>query len=393
MSTISFININMHGHINPTLPLVAELVRRGHNVNYHVGPGFEDEIGATGARLESYPPDDDDSDAPPTPITLMDQLARTAIRMVPVVTEKVGRDHPDLIVHDASCLWGHAAAQELGVPAASSFTTFAFNRQVRSPTAASPHLLAEACTHPRNAARYLASRSLLQMRGSRGLPILDVLSVRQPLNLVYTSRELHPAGESFDASYRFVGPSLGARPHDPPFPVEELRDPVIYASLGTIFNANADLLRTFAIALAPLAGQVVLATGQTDPAVLEPLPANVLALRSVPQLVVLGRAALFVTHGGVNSVNESLFYGVPTLVVPQAADQYLVGDRVTELGVGLSISSGPVLPERVRTLAQRMLSEPSFSAAGTRIQEAQRAAGGASRAADELEAYLSVRNR
>jgi MGT family glycosyltransferase len=389
MSTISFVNIDMHGHVNPTLPVVAELVRRGHSVTYHVGHGFGDEVAATGARVETYPPDDIDAGDPPEPVTLMDQLALTAVRMLPSVVDDLRRDSPDLVVHDAACLWGQVAARALDVPAVSSFTTFAFNRQVRSPTRLSREVVAGAMTHPRNVARYVRSRIDLRTRfGARGLPLLDVLNVRQPLNLVYTSREFHPAEASFDQSYRFVGPSLGARPPDPDFPLADLRDPVLYASLGTIFNAEPELLRSFAIALAPLAGSVVLATGRTDPAALAPLPANVVARRSVPQLSVLSRAAVFVTHGGMNSVNEALFYGVPLLVVPQGADQFLVADRVVELGAGLSITSGPVSTEHVRLLAARLLDEPHFAAAASRMEQAQRRPGGAVRAADELEAHL-----
>ncbi|MGF6175059.1 hypothetical protein ABIE33_003367 [Ensifer sp. 4252] len=102
------------------------------------------------------------------------------------------------------------------------------------------------------------------------------------------------------------------------------RTPVLYASLGTVFDGGPALLRTFATALAPLGGTVVVSTGHTEPADLGPLPANALARRSAPQLQVLDRAALFVTHGGMNSVNEAMRAGVPTLVVPQGADQPLV---------------------------------------------------------------------
>jgi len=360
-------------------------------VTYHVGREYADEIAATGATVEPYPPDGTDADVPTRPWMFMDQMAQTAVRLLPRVTEKLAADDPDLVVHNAACLWGYAAARTLGVPAASLFTTFAYNRYVRSPIRPSLRLLAGACAEPSAAARYLRARAALPLRwGAWGLPVFDVLDVREPLNLVFTSREFQPAVDSFDRSYRFVGPCLGARPQEPSLPLDALRDPVIYASLGTVYNAKPELLRTLATALAPLAGDVVLATGQTAPADLEPLPANVIARRSVPQLSVLPRAALFVTHGGMNSANEALFHGVPLLVIPQGADQGMVAERVNELGVGLSIMSGPVQADRVRRLARRLLTEPAFSAATHRLQQAQREAGGAGRAADELERYLGT---
>ncbi|SDM31694.1 glycosyltransferase, MGT family [Streptomyces sp. cf386] len=391
MSTIAFLNIGMHGHINPTLPVVTELVRRGHTVTYHTSPAFRAEIEATGARVYLYPGGEQPLPDPPTPVTMVESLARTTLRLLPAVLDDLRRDRPDLIVHDSSCLWGAVAARELGVPAVSSFTTFAFNRHVPSPTSASWDLLAMARKQPRNVRGYLRARGELHRRfDARGIPVLDLLNIRQPLNLVYTSRTFQPAAEHFDESYRFVGPSIGARPADPSFEADRLQGPVLYASLGTVFNADPQVLRTFATALAPLGGTVVVSTGQTEPDALGPLPANVLPLRFVPQPEVLARAALFITHGGMNSVNEAMYAGVPMLVVPQGADQPMIARRVVELGAGLSIRTEDVAKGSVRSLARRLLHEPGFRTAAGGLKAAQHDAGGYSRAADELERYVHV---
>jgi MGT family glycosyltransferase len=389
MSTIAFLNIGMHGHVNPTLPVAAELVRRGHSVTYHTSPAFRAEIEATGATVYLYSGGDQPLPDPPMPITLLEELARTAVRVLPDVLTDLRRAGPDLIVHDNACLWGAVAARELGVPAASSFTTFAYNRHVPSPTRGSWGLLAEAITRRGNLLGYLRSRWELNRRfRARGLPLLDLGNIRAPLNLVYTSRAFQPAVEYLDQSFRFVGPSIGARPADPSFPADQLQDPVLYASLGTVFNADPQLLRGLATALAPLGGTVIVSTGQTDPAALGALPANVLARRSVPQPDVLARAALFVTHGGMNSVNEATYAGVPMLVIPQGADQPLVARRVVELGAGLSIPTRDAAVEPVRALARRLLDDPRIRAGAATLQVAQRRAGGYRRAADELERYL-----
>ncbi len=389
MSTIAFLNIPLHGHVNPTLPVVAELVRRGHRVTYHTSPAFSKEIEATGVTVFLYPGGDQPLPDPPMPVTMLDGLAGAAVGLLPAVLSYLRREGPDLIVHGAACPWGAVAARELRVQAASTFTTFAFNRSAPSPTGASWALLAQAATRPRNVGSYVRSRWTLSRRyATGGLPMFDLANVRQPLNLVFTSRVFQPHAEVLDESYRFVGPSLGARLPDPAFPGDLLRDPVLYVSLGTVFDADPSLLRTFASALAPLGGTTIISTGHTDPAALGPLPDNVLAHRFVPQTEVLARAALFVTHGGMNSVNEAMYAGVPMLVVPQGADQPLVAGRVVELGAGLSMRTEDVTEESVRAQARRLLDEPRFQVASAAMQLAQREAGGYARAVDELEQYL-----
>lgn len=389
MGTVSFLNIGMHGYINPTLPVVAELARRGHRVTYQASPAFAAEIEAAGAEVHPYSGGDLPLPDPPIPLVMLEELAWTALGLLPGVLSDLRAIRPDLIVHGAACPWGAVAARELGVPAAATYTTFAFNEQVPSPTGLSHALMAAAAARPRSGWGYLRARWALH-RGydTGGLPLIDLMNARAPLNLVFTSSAFQPGADAFDPSYRFVGASVGSRPADPEFGAVRLEDPVLYASLGTVFDGGPALLRTFATALAPLGGTVVVSTGQTKPEDLGPLPANVLAHRSVPQLQVLERAALFVTHGGMNSVNEAMRAGMPTLVVPQGADQPLVARRVVELGAGLSLRTDEATAETVHALARRLLEEPRFREAAAAQRTAQQEAGGAGRAADEIERYL-----
>ncbi|QGM05642.1 macrolide family glycosyltransferase [Stenotrophomonas maltophilia] len=392
MSTIAFINIGMHGYINPTLPLVSELVRRGHRVTYHTSPAFADRIEATGAQVLLYVGSDLAVPDPPIPLAMMKGLGCTAVALLPGVLADLRAVSPDLVVHGAACPWGCVAARQLGVPAAATFTTFAFNAHTASPTGLSWQLMKAAVHYPRVAMQYLQARWKLQRSYHADmLPVLDMMNVRGELNLVFTTPDFQPGGAQFNDSYRFVGACTGSRPVDVGFDALVHEPPLIYVSLGTVFDAGTSLLHTLAEALSPLAGTVVLAAGQTDPGALGPVAQNVIVRRSVPQLQVLKQAALFVTHGGMNSVNEAMAAGVPVLVIPQGADQPMVARRVCDLGAGLALRKEEADAATVQRLARELLGDSRFKAAAGAQRTSHLLAGGAARAADEIETLLSRR--
>ena len=111
----------------------------------------------------------------------------------------------------------------------------------------------------------------------------------------------------------FVGPSITNRRGTTDFPWEHVRHPVIvYASLGTLFNTDATFYLNCLEAFRGEDFQVILSIGSNVPQEsLGPVPANFIVQTHVPQVDVLRRAAVFVTHGGMNSVSESLHCGVP----------------------------------------------------------------------------------
>jgi MGT family glycosyltransferase len=155
---------------------------------------------------------------------------------------------------------------------------------------------------------------------------------RSGLNIVYTSRCMQPCGETFDDRFRFIGPSFSVRAEGGDFDWTAVNNPVlIYISLGTLFNGDAGFYRKCLEAFRDVDCQAILSVGgNVAPEALGAPPPNVIVRSHVPQIEVLRRATVFITHGGMNSVSESLSCGVPMVLVPQMSEQELVSGRVAD---------------------------------------------------------------
>jgi len=186
---------------------------------------------------------------------------------------------------------------------------------------------------------------------------------------------------------------------DHQFPWERLDGrPLIFASLGTVpFPANVPVYRKIAEACAGLDAQLVLALGRWNEAGdrlrnrLGHLPGNHLVVDFAPQLALLDKASLLVTHGGVNTVLEAICRGVPMVVLPRNGDHLGMASRIEHSGAGLRASFRRCTPEELRRLIQRVLSEDGFRQRARELQKTMVAAGGASRAADIAEEALATR--
>lgn len=174
--------------------------------------------------------------------------------------------------------------------------------------------------------------------------------------------------------------------------------PLIFASLGTATpRKNPPVLRRILDACEPLDAQVVLALGKWHDKHglanfdLGPIPANAVAVDFAPQLELLDRAALLITHAGVNTVLEAICRGVPMVSLPRSADQCGMSARIEHAGVGLSDSFSKGSVAKLRSLVQRVLVEPEFRRRAGALRESMLRAGGAARVAEIAEQACSTR--
>jgi zeaxanthin glucosyltransferase len=225
------------------------------------------------------------------------------------------------------------------------------------------------------------------------------LSVPKRIAEVWSSRlQISQQPEAFEfprlelpKQVRFVGPlRLPVGYPSVPFPWERLDGrPLIYASLGTLQNRVAYNFRALADACEGFDTQLVISTGSgLAPEALGDLPGKPIVVPFAPQAELLSRAALAVTHAGLNTVLDALAHGVPMVAVPVTNDQPGIAARIAWVGAGEVYTQRQITPQRLRPLIERVLKDSSYRAAAARMREAIQTSGGAPRAAELIEQSL-----
>jgi zeaxanthin glucosyltransferase len=177
------------------------------------------------------------------------------------------------------------------------------------------------------------------------------------------------------------------------FPWERLTNkPMIYASLGTLVNGLEKVYRIILQAVAPLSEvQVVLSVGHNlDLGDLGPIPSNTIVVRSAPQLELLKRASLCITHAGLNTTLEALAQGVPMVAIPIGYDQPGVAARIAYHGAGEFVEVGDLTVERLSELIQRVRTNPGYLGRARYFQDVIARTQGLDVAADLIERALAA---
>jgi len=194
--------------------------------------------------------------------------------------------------------------------------------------------------------------------------------------------------------FHYTGPfhdGKGRHPVD--FPWDRLTgEPLIYASMGTIMNGRADVFRTIAAGVANHRGtQLVLSIGdRLDPKQIGPVPSNVIIVNQAPQLELLKRASVCITHAGLNTVLESLAQGVPQLAIPVTFEQPGIAARIAAKKTGVTMSFGDLTSEHLSTLLAEVLNCSIYRENARKFQEIISKTNGLALAANIVERCFGV---
>lgn len=385
MAKIVFFCIPAHGHTNPTLGVVRELVSRGHQVWYYSYHMMREKIEATGATF--IPCDDYDMEQKLSPKDAVrvgkdlafstEILVDTTLALDDKVCAEMQQLKPDCIVADSMALWGKAVALKLGIPFVSSTTTFAFNQY-------SAKVMKQSIGSLFNMLFSMPKLSKQIKRLQRkGYPVKSVLDIIQNDNnthtVVYTSPEFQPFSETFSDKYAFVGPSI--RPATDR--IEKTRDKLIYISMGTVNNDMMPLYKQCLCALADTDYQVIMSVGNlVSMEEFGELPENISVFSHVDQIAVLQQADAFVSHCGMNSVSESLYFGIPLVMLPQTAEQSGVAERVYQLGAGIKLDQSDAAS--IINAVKNILADSAYKQNAAEISASFRRCPGAKGAADKI---------
>lgn len=366
---ILFVNLPYMGHIVPTVGLVQELTALGCQVTYLLPFGWEDAIAGSGAVFCGYK----------SHAQLSEQI-REAYR---AAEERIGEF--DYLVYEQFFFLGKHLAEKHGKPAARVFTAPATNQALmqefirKGPMSLFRHKwIARAFTRD-------AARGIL-LKTDNWLD--EIVSNPPELNLVYTLRAFQPCAEDFpEPRYVFLGPSLYQRA-PAAFDFVKADRPLVYISLGTVLKGSPSFFASCMDAFREENVDVILSTGRAfDSRKLKNIPENFHVFPFVPQPLVLEMADVFITHGGMNSINEAFVSGTPMVVIPFVSDQPVNAQQVEALGAGRVLLPRDVTPERLRRAVFSLLEDEAVRASLRRIRQSIDAAPGNRGGAERILAH------
>lgn len=246
------------------------------------------------------------------------------------------------------------------------------------------------------AAYYLLDRNsqpllqaLNQYRKEWNLPAVRKLYASRS-RLAHISQQ--PAAFDFPCTklpkhFHYVGPFRNASPRKISFPYERLTGkPLIYASLGTVQNTKEDIYHCIAAACEGLDVQLVITLGGgMDVEAVQGLPGSPLVVKYAPQLELLSKTRLTITHGGLNTVLDSLSHGVPMVAIPITYEQPGTAARIRWTGTGEVLPLASLNATDLQAAIKRVLTEDSYLNNALRLKESIRQSGGVKKAADIVE--------
>jgi MGT family glycosyltransferase len=326
MAAVLMVNLPFAGHTNPTLPLARALARQGHEVSYVNAEEYRDKIEGTGAKFVPY------NNYPSSPT---EQQKKTMCFRAAFDTALCLEQRFDLLIYEMFFYPGIKIAQKLEIPCVRQFSQSAWSRKTLLDAPLFFKLSSIMIDHQVMGKKNKEHMGLIHKTMGEA-----IVNDKPSLNIVYVPQVFQKNRECFKEDYLFTVPEYESNQLSQQIPYAKMRSPVVYISLGSIISNRGFCLECLR-AFGGKEMSVILNTGRIHPETLGKIPENIYAYSFVPQVEVLQHADAFLTHCGMNSVNEAMSYGVPMVAMPYINDQISNAQRVLELGIGKRVRSFP----------------------------------------------------
>ena len=407
------------GHLNPILPLGQELKRRGHRVTLLGILDSQTKTLAAGLEFRAIGESEFPQGATKDLFTQLGKVsglkalqytlrwltdeAEVYFKYAPEAIKTVGIE---ALLVDQVSLAGGTIAQYLNIPFISVCGALLINQEISIPP------FNTTWNYDPTWRVTLRNRVGYALLTQVGKPMRKVIeSYRRQWNLPLAKKpqlddaysklaqisqqpaELEFPRQHLPKHFHFTGPYHYSGSREPiPFPYEKLTgQPLIYASMGTLQNRLLWVFKIIAEACIGLDAQLVISLGGgTNPESLPKLPGNPLVVGYAPQLELLQKATLTITHAGMNTTLECLTNGVPMVAIPITNDQPGIAARIAWTGAGEVVPLKKASVKRLQKVIKQVLMEDSYKNNALRLQEAIEKAGGVSRAADIIEQAIST---
>lgn len=389
---ILFINANLHGHINPTLGLVKKLTEKGNLVSYFCSEPFSEQVAKMGAKwigfsdklnlfLQEYHP----TDRHPF-FMLMEYMLLYDEVVLPEILNIAEEDQYDMIICDSYFGGACFLKQMTKITVVCSHSSFAMSK---TPV---PERMLVAGFHPQLDHCYQILKRICESYKIEEPSLEQVFTSKGDLNIVYTTRNFNQDDGVNEPDYLFAGPSIDRLQEASDLDFNVIGDrKLIYISLGSTNTDFVDFYKTCISAFCNTDYYVCMSIGRKcDVSQLGEIPLNFMVKSFLPQLEILRRADVFITHAGFNSVNEALYFGVPMLALPQVNDQHMVAKRLVSMQLGMTESIKELSPEILRSKTETLTMDKKIKENCMQISEEMRNFAKLEQTVLKLEKYVDA---
>jgi len=382
----AYIPVGAGGHILSSLPMIGQLVQRGVEVDYYAPMSFRAQVEKTGARHCPFPEVTECYSNPymgkedflaVIPLVFLGQ----AKEALDAIMAGLAENRPDFIIADALALAGRLAAWKLNVPLICMFTSYAPCRDFS--------IFRTWPGFPDSSARDPAMKMAEEFQKEYGGKLLtpeEIFEGTGDFNICALSRLLQPCSDSFGDDFLFAGAQIAPREGDGSWTPPSNGKPLLYTSLGSLFNHWPEFYHMLFPAVKDLDINVLCSIGKTiRPEDLGDIPSNVTLMPFTPQLEVLARADYFITHAGTGSVMEAMYFGVPCICLPQMEEQMFTARRLQELGGAETVLlRNEVNQETLRMAIRNLINSPEIKTNAAKLSREIRKEGGCEQAAQSV---------